>query len=98
MEWTIYTTIVTVISVVVGLAIHHFSIYVIEHGGLRSWRNARFETRLHKTATPQMHLSAPEGVVAAKNVHCAYQRNDAKGTVHVVIEGDFDEYDVRSLL
>ena len=36
MEWTIYTTIVTVISVVVGLAIHHFSIYVIEHGGLRS--------------------------------------------------------------
>lgn len=98
MEWTIYTAIVTVIAVVVALATHHFCIYVWGHGGLRSWRNARLKTRLHKTAAPQMHLSAPEGVVAAKNVRCAYQHDAVKGTVHVVIEGDFDEDTMRSLL
>lgn len=99
MEWIFYTAIVAAIAVVVTTATQHFCMYVREHDGLRSWRDARFKAWLHETATPQIHLSSPKQVVvAAKNVRCDRQHDPVTATVHVIISGDFDEYDVRGLL
>lgn len=99
MEWIFYTAIVTAIAVVVTTATQHFCMYVRERNGLRSWRDARFEAWLHGTTTPQIRLSTPNRVeVVAKNVRCDCQHDAATATVHVVLSGDFDEYDVRSLL
>ena len=99
MEWIFYTAIVTAIAVVVAIVTYHFCMYVREHNGLHSWRNARFEARLHKTDTPQIRFLSPDQVVvAAKNVRCDCQHDAIARTIHVVLSGDFDEYDVQNLL
>lgn len=99
MEWIFYTAIVMAIDIVVTMIAWHFCMYIREHDGLRSWRNARFEAWLHEAATPQIRLSTADRVlIAAKNVRCDCQRDSITGVVHVVLSGDFDEYDMRNML
>ena len=55
--------------------------------------------RTNYWATPQIRFLSPDQVVvAAKNVRCDCQHDAIARTIHVVLSGDFDEYDVQNLL